>query len=827
MEYEKNLQEIEELLVQFGITRESCPMNENSQPCLSPLGMLLSYAKKCFTEHRYDECAKLLHAILKIVPNEPEALALLHDAEKRWEDQQMAEELAIHVENVRKEAMDQFDRGNFHECIGKFQFLREIEPGNPLYADFLQLSLEELKLSPSPAPPQAPTVSSLGVEGQLWGPVFGKIVEEIITPSELAAATLGILEKPVPEVIVPEIEIQSESKSFQTSATALPSAVAEVQQFSPEDIDEAWAELFRLKEMVEGEPEEKTAGASANEAAEPTVAVTSPNPPLAAATPDAIPPETRESSIEGVAPQPRRYWPLLAAAAILLIACLPAFFFVLKKKPADESTTAPAPNCQLVINSEPAGAVVYLDGVKVGETNLSLLTLSAGKHQLRVEKADFQTLMQDLVLTPQSTPQLSLTLIRIPVPETDPASLAASLKELLRQKRFWEASQRCDQLATTDPANPLVKESRSKIRQHYLQSASRSLAAQKWEEARLSLENLLKIFPGDNEARNRMRSLKDKVKAIHTASAAEQSLKNRIQDLQGQLARALNGGNYLPPQSPNALDLTRQLLEISPAHSAAVDAQNQILREMTGQAQNRMTSKDLEGARSLLNQLQNHFPDSAELNNLRAQLRNEELKHQNQFNNWIQKAEAAMTAGQFVSPSQDNAVLYCNRVLSLDPQRTAASELKQEAFRRAGQKGGSLISSGKYEEARDLYATLLAFSQHEKSFPVDPQEIKKELTKLEFHNWQVIHDHAIGSCHGKLRFNGYLIAFVPAGDSRDGFTAKLTEVVQTESGDRLKIQLKNKTYRFQINSSTNREENREKLTSLQREMASLMALLEK
>jgi len=95
--------------------------------------------------------------------------------------------------------------------------------------------------------------------------------------------------------------------------------------------------------------------------------------------------------------------------------------------------------------------------------------------------------------------------------------------------------------------------------------------------------------------------------------------------------------------------------------------------------------------------------------------------------------------------------------------------------------------------------------------------------KLEFNAYPVVHDHTLGSCSGRLRMNAYVIAYVPSGDSKDGFSQKLTDIVETEPGDKLKLQFKNKTYRFQPNLTKNKDESRHKVQEILAKLTALSA----
>jgi hypothetical protein len=81
----------------------------------------------------------------------------------------------------------------------------------------------------------------------------------------------------------------------------------------------------------------------------------------------------------------------------------------------------------------------------------------------------------------------------------------------------------------------------------------------------------------------------------------------------------------------------------------------------------------------------------------------------------------------------------------------------------------------------------------------------------------------MGSCKGRLRVNTYVISFIPSGNSKDGFTAKLAEIEAEAPGDKLKIQVKNKTYRYEANLVKSKEENREKLEAIYQRVSELKA----
>jgi tetratricopeptide (TPR) repeat protein len=165
----------------------------------------------------------------------------------------------------------------------------------------------------------------------------------------------------------------------------------------------------------------------------------------------------------------------------------------------------------------------------------------------------------------------------------------------------------------------------------------------------------------------------------------------------------------------------------------------------------------------------------------------------------LQKAEAAAALDHYVLPSGDNALVYSNQVLALVPADPQARTLKEESFSKAVSQAKKSIGRGRFAEAREIYSSLLALSEQESRFLLMTQEVQNELDKLEFTVYPVVHDHLLGSCKGHLKINAYVISFVPSGDSTDGFTEPLSEVTLFGPSDRLKIEIRAKTYHFESN----------------------------
>jgi len=398
-------------------------------------------------------------------------------------------------------------------------------------------------------------------------------------------------------------------------------------------------------------------------------------------------------------------------------------------------------------------------------------------------------------------------------------------KVLFDQGSFLEASRSCDVLLQKDAQNSLALELKRKIRNYYLHQSKNAISKGRWEEARVALENKLIVSPGDREASGQLKVVRTKLKKSPvTLDTGETQTANKIQDLHQQISAAMGASNYLPPNSGNAVDLIHRLSSIAPADSFAKEKLDQVYRELLNQIQRKMQAKDFDSAKTLAQQVQTHFPESSELKNLRDALKAEEAKLMETWSSLVQKAESAMATGRYVTPSNDNALVYTNRLLAIDSQNQRALALRKDSLAKAATQARELIQSEKFEEAREVYSALLLFASSESHPPFTATELKREIEKLEFAAYPVVHDHTLmGSCTGRLRVNAYVISFIPSGNSKDGFSAKLAETEIESPGDKLKILVRNKTYRYEANLVKSKEENREKLEVIYQRVSELKA----
>ena len=107
---------------------------------MSNIEQLVLQAKTCFQVKDYETCMSLTDEALRVDPGNAEASWLMKEAQRQWEDQRSIEQLEIYVENLKKEAMDLFDKEHYEQCLGMFRFLSELEPENHTLSEYVRLS---------------------------------------------------------------------------------------------------------------------------------------------------------------------------------------------------------------------------------------------------------------------------------------------------------------------------------------------------------------------------------------------------------------------------------------------------------------------------------------------------------------------------------------------------------------------------------------------------------------------------------------------------------------------------------------------------------------
>jgi tetratricopeptide (TPR) repeat protein len=398
----------------------------------------------------------------------------------------------------------------------------------------------------------------------------------------------------------------------------------------------------------------------------------------------------------------------------------------------------------------------------------------------------------------------------------------AQAEKAFKQGRFMEANRLCESILQGNPNNSSALSLKQEIHGRLSGLGNRDMANRNWEKAIALWNDVLRINPKDREAARQLNTAKTNLKKqTQMDLASKQALEKKIQDLHQQITVAFSAGRYLPPSPGNAIELIQKLEAISPDKTFGKEKLDQILRNLIAQANRSLQARDYASASTLAKQMQIYFPEAPELKALSEGIKAEEARLAETRNSWMQKAETAMAAGHYVTPATDNVIAYCNLLLATQPQNPKVLELKREGFAKAVSQAKALVQDGKYDDAKSVYSVLLYLPQNENPVPLSSSDLKREIDRLTFNAYAVVHDHTIGSCTGRLRFNGYQIAYLPTTDSKDGFVLKLSEIVQIELGDKLKIQFKSKTCRFQDNGPKNAQESRSKMGEIHQRLIAL------
>ena len=130
---------------------------------------------------------------------------------------------------------------------------------------------------------------------------------------------------------------------------------------------------------------------------------------------------------------------------------------------------------QVVIESEPAEAGVYIDNQFRGQTPVRLKSIQAGSHRVRIAKEGYETLVQELRLSRGETARVDVRLN-----ELSAAQLHVLAQSLFDQGKLREADRICTLLFQKSPSDAFALDLREKILTGLLaQISSEGLPAKK------------------------------------------------------------------------------------------------------------------------------------------------------------------------------------------------------------------------------------------------------------------------------------------------------------------------------------------------------------
>jgi len=727
---------------------------------VSGLEDALRAAQGQFQDQNFEECIKILNEILMVDPGNSEAYCLLNEAQSGWEAEKQQKEWLLHLQSIRREAFSLWERKQYEECLPKFKVLNQADPDNKDYKRLLALCAEEIQKKNEIAAAPSPSAP-----GSFKVPVY---------PDEIGKSGFHQASSPTPISRIP-----SQPRPSQPPAN-----------------DVFGQDFLFDNSQFPSPPPPKAANGREHKPDSKVDLSAPPTPPIRLRRDESTGPNWKNIGI-GV------------AAGLLFLLILGTVFWAVFKP--DDNVSS------LKLQTEPDGAIVKIKDLITAQTPLYLGSITPGHYEVTFEKAGYKTQSLEIEVHPGEQETRSVTLEKLAEATPDHA------KSLMAEGQLMEAARIVAAILAQNPGQGDALKLKDEIYTRWVIQANRAMAANRWEEARYAWENLLRVFPEDGEAQQQLRIVRSRQKKqVETGKKTGDPQQARIQAARDQLSAALNAGNFFPPATGNALDSLRQLELLAPGDPLVKEASEKIQGTLLAQASRKIQSRSWDEARNLLRQFQANFPESSEFRTVRDSLRSEETKLQEQKNTFIQRTEAAYSSARYITPANDNVVALASRVLSLDPQNSRMMALKRDSLIKATAQARELVKRWKYEEAHTLFQALLNLSSSESNFPLDIPQLKGEAEKTEFRSFSVIHDHGIvGSCSGRLRLNGYVITYVPTGDSKDGFIERIAEIQQIEPGDKLKIRIADRQYRFQANSAESKEDNRQKIQQIYQELRRL------
>jgi tetratricopeptide (TPR) repeat protein len=710
-----------------------------------PVEILVRKSRECLEARNFSACAEIARHILQMDPANIDATALLQQARCR-EDEQLQAELRAHNESIWQEAQQYFQAGNYIDCLPILNFLYELEPQDKLVQNQMQMCLQKLRgMGLDPAK----VLSAMQMPGDDHASPDGLKVPNVPTLSKLPG---GLSDASENAEIPGEAPLSGEE--FTTPAPGISAEALSLRENSGRMFE--W--FFALQN-----------------------------------------PDVR-----------RKVWIRSGAAAAILISLIILVRLLslgLQMKPVETSFAV------LVVNSTPTGAQVFVNEVPRGETNLQIDPIVPGNYEIRIEKAGFTPVMRYLPVNKGENANLSVQLEPAEKGDTESANSSQTDQDQIRvlflQGKLEEANHECERILASDPRNKFVFQLRRAMRDQLLSKIRTEVQLQQWTDALANLKLALEIAPDDSELQMLRQQIPDKIKKdIDPPPSGIPPDNQKVQTLHRQIQKAISRGNFFPPVAGNAFDLLGKLQRINPSDSFLREKETQLSRTLYNQVNVAIQSRRMAEARERVHQGLTWFPEDPQLKALEKSIPRQSGSQVEDEHLWLQQAEQAMSAGRYLLPEKDNVLGYCNRILGVNPRHQRALQLKLEALSGALAQARTWVEKGQYEEATLNYQQLLLASS-EKNLPYSPQELKNELAKSTFVSYPVIHDHGLlGKCSGKLRLNGYSLSYSPAEKSKDAFVGKFSDVVSVEGGDKVKIQFRDKTYRFSIDTGSRREESR-------------------
>ncbi|MFN8009491.1 MAG: PEGA domain-containing protein [Terriglobia bacterium] len=395
---ERNVKQLSQFIETLDLRENTHPTEAIKPEPNDSLEQLMNEGQESLANRNYEACMRRMEEILAIEPGHVEAGRCLKEAQSRWEDHRLEEELAIHIENLKKEAIDLFDKERFKECAGIFKFLCELNPQDRNLQDYLHLTRQKLEES-------------------------GEKAWELKKP-ELSQAE-------APKVALPnQVRPIVTQEEWKGSSADLPSGMVvplmQPDHSTPEAVYGGIEETRPDPEMEEHDSSPAAHFQAADEEEEPSKVQDERN-QLAEAT-EAAP--------------PKRQWLVMASAAcVVLGALLGALIFQFTRNSVS----------MLEVQSDPEGAKVFVDGQFKGLTPYQTNSQQVGNCTIRLERDGYTPEAQTLFVKSGEPAKWAVTLKVSELKSMTASDLQKTAQELFDREKYIEASDQCDLILRQEP----------------------------------------------------------------------------------------------------------------------------------------------------------------------------------------------------------------------------------------------------------------------------------------------------------------------------------------------------------------------------------------
>jgi len=501
----------------------------------------------------------------------------------------------------------------------------------------------------------------------------------------------------------------------------------------------------------------------------------------------------------------------------------------------------------MVLNTDPPGATIYIDGKERGVSPITLPNLRSGGHQLRGTRDGYKDLVQKVMIMPYATENLHWTLEPL-IPQLT--------NEQLAEVEFWQKKMEsaekenillpppddynvlyfADKILSIDPTNDSALDAKSTLAETVHQLADLAYAREDWLEAEKQYRNLALLYPNDISVGERLSDISAKIDA---------SVKDRAKQVEDWVVKAeaaLEAGSLVPPDKDNALDAIRSIQRLDKNNLYAREALTRLKELLQNRADAKTTTSDWQGARSDFRTILQYFPEDAYSKSRlpviesriaeiaqeeQQRLKNvlEEQQHrekiaalrQSAFNSFgagaYQKSiaewqeylkyepdsdEAAFYIGaSYQNQKQlDTAILYFEKCISINPDNALAHlnlgmlyDYHRNNFQQAEEH---------LRRAKELGGAEKYTPERLQSMIEDLQD-RTQLRGLLKSPFAVEHKHAFSSCRGSLRFTEEGLEFRTTETDHSFYETYSRLRTFAVNGNDISIRTRNnKKYNFQL-----------------------------